>query len=156
GTRKRDGRCGDFRYYEPATKAVCRNSKICQLQHQFKIKRTRNWILAVRRYFLEAAAAIERNRILHGRGDGIEAHALVANGTRLSDDSIYEQSARSKSTEGRSHIEALHLTHAGFEGTQSYTSGRFIFVICREQQAAFGRGVGARESPQLFVESLKA
>src|SRR6202521_1798481 len=109
----------------------------------------------IRRDFLEPHPAIERDRILHCRCNGIEAHALIADAARLGDHAVHQHPAEALAAIARPHVKPLHFADTGFEFAQRNASGG-VACVSRQQQSPAWRAVGARKTFQLLIETLEA
>src|ERR1700674_2087830 len=104
---------------------------------------------------MESHFAIECDRILHCRFNGIETHALIADDARFLDYAFHQNPAQAHTAIGRPHVKPLHLADTGFEFAQRNASGGVACVSCKQQSPA-RRAVGARKGFQLLIETLEA
>lgn len=97
---------------------------------------------------------VEADGLVH-RGQCVETHARVAEGARGVDGSRGERATRPRAAEGGADVEALHLGDAVAKVADGGAAGQ-LAAQPREEEAARGRRVGAREGGQLAVEVLEA
>lgn len=123
-------------------------------QNEPQVARARNRIVVVRLTSRKPKRRIKPLRRRHLR-QRIQQHFPITRRPRERDRAFRQLPAKALSAPRGPHVQTLHFTAAGLQGTDA-DAAQCLFPVRRQQQRAAWRRVGAWERRKFFLKALEA